>query len=58
MKICRICPPITGQYHILQNSAETEILQKQANSKARLKILHSAENCGPTYNIAISASVL
>jgi len=31
----------------LQNSAETEIPQKQANSVARLKIQCTAENCGP-----------
>jgi len=38
-------------HHPLQNSAKfrgnVEIPQKQANSVARLKILHTTENCGP-----------
>jgi len=40
-------------YHPLQNSAKfrgnVEIPQKQANSSALLRILRTAENCGPCF---------
>jgi len=38
----------TSHYRILKKFCRNvEIPQKQANSAARFKILHTAENCGP-----------
>ena len=50
-KICCICPLITVQYRIPQNSMKTEIPRKWANSAAWLKISRSAENCGPCLSL-------
>lgn len=38
---------LTNNQQPAPNSAETEILQTQANSVASLKILRSVEKCGP-----------